>query len=366
MERRVLIIMTTPLGLDGISNMVLSYFKHFEQYQLKYELAVWNDIPEKICSEIESRGGIIHKLPHRKKNLIQYYRQLKALIRKGSYSLVHAHGNSSTLLIEMLAAKCAGVKVRIAHSHSSMCTHILAHKILKPLFTLSYTKAFACSQKAGDWLFKDPYLIIKNAIELDKFVFKFDKRQKVRKALGINDRKVIGHIGNYTFAKNHDYLIDLFAALNKLDSSYSLVLIGEGERMIDIDAKIRKYGLNDYVLMLGIREDVPDLLQAMDLFLMPSRFEGLPLVLLEAQAAGLPCIVSDNITKEANLTGLINYVSIEQPPEVWANIIKDLHYGSRSQASIQACKDLQEAGYDITLEAKKLEALYLSLIEGYQ
>ena len=149
MVKRILIVMTTPLCFDGISAMVLNYFKQFDKNQFQYEFAHWNDVPDAIKNDIESRGGVLHKLPVRVKKPFQYYIALKRLIKERHYSIVHAHGNSSTLYIEMLAAKHAGVQIRISHSHNSMCSYVLLHKLLKPLFHKSYTNAFTCSKKDG-------------------------------------------------------------------------------------------------------------------------------------------------------------------------------------------------------------------------
>jgi len=356
--------MTTPLCFDGISAMVLNYFKQFDKNQFQYEFAHWNDVPDAIKNDIESRGGVLHKLPVRVKKPFQYYIALKRLIKERHYSIVHAHGNSSTLYIEMLAAKHAGVQIRISHSHSSMCSYVLLHKLLKPLFHKSYTNAFTCSKKAGEWLFNGIYEIVNNGIDLDKYSFKSDVSVKTRNELGMNEKRISGHVGNYIYAKNHDYLIDIFAALIKKNDNYRLLLIGEGELINSIKDKVYRLGIDSYVLILGQRNDVPELLQAMDIFVMPSRYEGLPFVLIEAQAAGLPCIVSSNITREVNLTGLVSYVSLEESPECWANVIENSPQVARLHSSTKACEDLRNAGYDITLEAKKLEKQYLSMIEG--
>lgn len=363
MTKRVLIVMTTALTLDGISAMVMNYFKHFSQRDFTYEFTAWNEVSDDIRKEIENRNGIFHKLPHRTRQPIHYYYALKKLIKENAYSIVHAHGNSSTLYIEMLAAKKAGVPVRIAHSHNSTCLHMTIHKLLKRPFMYSYTHAFACSKKAGDWLFNGQYDLINNGIELEKYSFRKEIREKVRTEIRLKGKKVIGHVGNFSYAKNHDYLINIFASLVKRDKSYFLMLVGEGGLMNSIRHKIQALGLSDNVRMFGKRKDVPDLMQAMDLFMMPSHFEGLPFVLIEAQAAGLPCVISKNITEEVNITGLLEYVSLEQPPEYWAGVIEDLPNLDRGMASAKACEDLRNAGYDIKLEAKRLEKRYLSMLE---
>ncbi len=366
MAKRVLIVMTTALGLDGISSMVLNHFKHFHADQLEYEFVIWNEAPDDLRSEIESRGGIIHTLPLRTKKPLQYYRALKRLMLERSYSIIHAQGNSSTLYLEMLAAKRAGIPNRIPHSHNSMCSYLTLHKLLKNRFSQSYTHAFACSKKAGDWLFRGPYEIVNNGIELEKFTFKSEIRDQLRSAFGLNGKKVVGHVGNYNYAKNHDFLIDIFAALVNRDDTYRLILVGAGELMETVRQKIKKLELNAYVLILGPRTDAPDLFQAMDCLVMPSRFEGLPLVLVEAQASGVPCVVSDQITQEINITDLLTYVPLEKDPEQWAGIIAGLPRQDRCRKSIEAGEKLRNAGYDIKLEARKLENRYLDLIERSQ
>ncbi len=363
MAVHVLIIMTTPLTLDGISSMVMNYMKHFDPQKVIYDFVVWNDVRDDIKERVEKCGRKIYKLPNRTRSPINYYYALKTLIKNDYYPIVHAHGNSSTLYIEMLAAKQAGVNVRISHCHNSTCAHMLLHRLLKWPFMHSYSHAFACSKKAGEWLFDGPFEIVTNGIELDRFSYKKHIRDKVRNELGLSGKKVIGHIGIFNIAKNHEFLIDIFANLVKRDNSYRLVLIGEGRLKNKVRDKVRKLGLNDYLLFLGSRNDVQNLLQAIDLFVMPSRYEGLPFVLIEAQAAGLPCVVSKNITEEVNITGLLKYVSLEQPPEYWANEIEKMPNIDREMASIKACEALRNAGYDIKVEAKKLENRYLSMLE---
>lgn len=363
MEKKVLIIMTTPLGKTGISSMVLNYFKFFKHQDIKYEFVVWNDVDSNILNEINEKGGLVHKLPHRLNSPIKYSKYLYSLMKKRDIDLVHAHGNSATLFLEMNAARKAGVKFRIAHSHSTQCKFKTIHYLLKPMFFNSYTLALACSEQAGKWLFKHDYKIITNGIELDEFKYKGYIREKTRLDLNIKDNKVIGMIGSFVPVKNHIFMLNIVADLIKVDKSIILMLIGDGELREEIHQKIIELDISKNVMLLGIRKDVSQLLQAMDIFVLPSIYEGLPFVAVEAQAAGLPCYISQNVSKEVKLTDSVNFISLNKPSE-WVNMINSYEFVDREVVSEKSTKQLHNKNYEIKEEARKLEEIYCDLMIG--
>lgn len=361
MGKKVLIIMTTSLGKTGISSMVLNYYKFFNKKNIKYEFVVWNDVDISILNEITKYGGVVHKLPYRLKSPVKYVRALHNLMISRKISLVHAHGNSATLYLEMYAAKKAGVKARIAHSHSSQCKYKVIHYLLKPLFSSSYTLALACSEQAGKWLFKNNYKIITNGIELDLFNYDSSMRDKIRRDLNIEDKKVIGMVGSFVSVKNHMFMLNVVSKLVLINENFILMLVGDGELRKEINQKIIDLDISKNVMILGVREDVTNLFQAMDAFVLPSFFEGLPFVAVEAQAAGLPCFISQNVSKEVKLTDLVKFISIEDPQK-WVEMINSNELVERKLESDQAEKQLRKKNYEIKEEAIKLEEIYSSLM----
>jgi glycosyltransferase involved in cell wall biosynthesis len=264
----------------------------------------------------------LFEIPFRKSNTIRYLRKLTQIIKTEKYDIVHAHGNSCTLAIELLAAKMGGCKVRIAHSHNTTCEHMRVHKLLRPIFEIACKGRFACGEEAGKWLFhRKPFTIIRNGIDLGMYERNEEIRSNTRTKLGVLDHEILlGHVGLFNYQKNHEFLIDVLEDLCKQEDKFKLVCIGEGENKNNIEAMVKRKGLEDEISFTGNVGNVSDYLQAMDCFLLPSRYEGLPYVLIEAQAAGLQCFVSDKVSKEANVSQNIGFIPLEI--SLWCNEIK--------------------------------------------
>ena len=225
------------------------------------------------------------------------------------------------------------------------------------------THLFMCGETSGKWLYgeknKSRFLMLNNAIDAVSYIYDLSKREEMRRHLGLADELVIGHVGRFNPQKNHSFLIDIFAALLKKEPNAVLLLAGGGEDMTKIQAKAQILGIAEHVRFLGVRSDVADLMQAMDVFVFPSLYEGLGIALIEAQAAGLPCVVSDTIPHEAYLTDLVDSESLSAPAEKWAEKIlskRAIHRTDR-RAEIAA------HGFDITIEAVKLQEFYLKAYE---
>ncbi len=278
--------------------------------------------------------------------------------------MVHAHGNSCTLALEMYSAKKGGAKVRIPHAHSTSCKYKLLHKVLRKPFEVNYTHAFACGQKAGEWLYKDkPFEIINNGIHVDKYTYNAAVRKEYRDKYNLNEKKVIGHIGHFSYCKNHEFLIRIFSELHKLDHSYYLLSVGDGQLKQSIERQVKELGLSDAVIFTGKTLDVPQLMQAMDMIVMPSRFEGLPLTLIEAQTACLPCFVSDKVSKEVAVTDLVRFISLEKSPKEWAIEIDNYKPVNREEIKDKIIREIICAGYSINENANKVKELYKLYIE---
>jgi glycosyltransferase involved in cell wall biosynthesis len=263
------------------------------------------------------------------------------------------------------AAKKHGVPVRIAHSHNSN-----QDKNLKYLIKLYYRRQipkyasdlFACGKDAGDWMFRgEPYTVMNNAIDSKQYVPNLQKRLSVRKMLGIpEDTFVLGHVGRFFPQKNHTFLLDIFAELKRLKEDAVLLLVGDGELRAEIEQKVKDLNLTENVIFTGVRSDVPDLMQAMDCFVFPSIYEGLPLTLVEAQASGLPCIVSDRVPIESKLTDLLIQVPLELGVERWADaVVRHAALGRKI-----TLEQIRLAGYDIKACAEDLQRYYLGQKRG--
>lgn len=268
-----------------------------------------------------------------KKQIICYVK-LKKLIKKKSYNCVHIHADvSNKLLVSGLAAKRAGAKQVILHSHaagvdgSHRRIKLLFHKICRRFLKYIGTDFVACSDLAMEWMFPNishnQITIIKNGVDLDKFRFNPQVRKRERIKLGITDEILLGHVGRFAYQKNHNYLIKILKAIKDSKINAKLLLVGEGPLETQIRAEVKKEGLEEHIIFYGISTQIQDLFQAMDIFLLPSYFEGFPIVGIEAQAAGLPVLFSDSITREAKLTEFVEYLGIgEYDIEKWVYEIK--------------------------------------------
>lgn len=360
---KVLIIATKHFELDGITNVILNYYRAIDKKDMHIDFVVPNDIREDLEYEIKSYGSNIFKIDNRIKRPIKYIQSLSKLIEKNKYDIVHAHGNSYTLSLEMYSARKGGAKVRIPHSHNTKSNYILVHYLLKRLFNRNYTHGFACGQKAGEWLYKfKPFTIINNGIEVNKYKYNENTRLKYRKKYKLENKKVVGHIGGFNEQKNHEFLIQIFSELYERDNSYRLILIGDGKLRSNIEKQVKQLGLDDKVIFMGKTLDVPNLMQAMDMIIMPSKFEGLPLTLVEAQSACLQCFVSTAITKEVNITELIKFVSLEESSEKWAEKINNYEFKNREDIKEEVLKKIIKGGYSIDDNAKEMKRLYKKFI----
>lgn len=364
---KLLIISTVRFRLNGITSVILNYYRNMKKNDMQIDFVVINEISDDYRKELEGNGSRIFQID-RKKNPFTYYLALKKVLAENSYDVVHIHGSSAMILPEMMAAKGAGVPVRIAHSHSTSCSHAFLHKMLYPLFRRSYTHGFACGQAAGKWMFRDtPFVEIKNGINLKEYRYQDAVRKLYRKKINAEDKIVIGHIGNFIEVKNHTFLIDAFAELVKRKENLLLFLISDGPLMEEMKEKTHRLGLDDKVIFHGNTTEVAKYLQAMDLFVLPSLHEGMPVVLIEAQAAGLPCIVADTVSKEADLAQQMTFLPI-QNPVVWADTLEQkidqLAKRDRAVVSEQWQEKIRHAGYDVTVNADKMKGLYQKYMEA--
>lgn len=373
---KVLNIMTSALKYNGIGMSLLNYYKNIDSSKIQLDFLVPNRVEEKLKNEITKKGNnklfeLVSKNNNkmRQRQPLKYCIELYKILKKEKYDAVHIHGSSSMLILETYTARIAKCKTIIVHSRNTKSDYPMLDKLLRPFFKKSYTDAFACGKEAGEFLFSKntQFTVIPNGKNSEEFEYNAKVREEYRKRYNINEKKVIGHVGNFTYQKNHEYLIDIFAQLTKLNPNYYLVLIGTGkiENETEIRNKVELLGLKEKVLFLGAidQKEVSNWLQAMDIMVFTSRFEGFPNVLVEWQMAGLPCVISDKITKDVQLTRLVQFASIEEEPKKWVEIIENIKIEDREQSKKEILEQIKEKGFDIKENAKELEKLYYKLVE---
>ena len=348
----------------GVEAVVMNYYRYIDRTKIQFDFICDNDSTNIPYKEIEELGGKVILIPPYQK-VFKYHRELKKVLKDGNYKIVHSHINTLSVF-SLFAAKCAGVPVRIAHSHSTTnkkeWKKNIVKIILRPFTKLVATDYMACTEHAGRWMFGNKNFdngkiyILNNAIDLDKFKYNEKIGSKIRKDLNISkDTVVIGHIGRFVAQKNHTQLIDIFNDYHKKNNNSILMLIGQGPLMEEIKEKVNNLGLNDCVIFLGQKDNVNEYYNAMDLFLFPSLYEGLGMVVIEAQVNGLPCIVSDEVPKIAKISDNIKFISIKDSGLRWVSILEDLNNSSRNKSNNTAFDK-----YNIKLENIKLTDFYLS------
>lgn len=352
----------------GVEAVVMNYYRNIDRSKIQFDFICDEDSTNIPYDEIKKLGGKVIIIPPYQK-VIKYHKALKKVLKEGNYKMVHSHINTLSVF-PLFAAKCVGVPVRIAHSHSTSnkkeWKKTLMKNALKPFSKVFATDYFACTEHAGRWLFGDKeydkgnVYLLNNAIDLDKFKYDEKVRKRKRKELGIkDDALVIGHIGRFVAQKNHTFLIDIFNELHKKNKKIILLLIGQGPLMNGIKEKVEDLNLTKNVIFLGQRDDVNELYQAMDLFLFPSLYEGLGMVLIEAQTSGLPCVCSTEVPKIAKVTENLYFISLSNLSKDWANSILSTYkkYYRKNES-----EEIKKYEYDIVEEAKKLEKKYKQLL----
>jgi len=369
---KILVIFTCPFCNDGISNNVMNYFKYIDHNKINADFLVNNiDVPEKWVELIKDYKGKLFVIKNRKMHPLSYQKKLTNLIIKNKYDIVHAHGNSATLYIEMSAARNAKVPIRIAHSRNTKCNFVFLDKLLRNKFYSSYTNAFACGKDAGEWLFpKREYQVIKNGNDITKNSFDNGIRNCYRNEFQISDDTVVLiHVGFFVNQKNHNFLINVFYNLQRRGHrKYKLLLVGTGKLAKKINRKIIRLKLEDDVILLGNRDDVPNLLSMSDCFVFPSKFEGLPNALIEAQISGLSCFVSNRISKEASITENVKFLPIEGRNSIntWFTAIENNIIENREKQKDTIVNNVRTRGFDIEQNARVLEKKYIDLYNQKQ
>ena len=362
---RVLVVETTVSGYGGIAAVIANYYIYQDKTAIRMDLLTNTPIKEDLRQAVRENRGRHYLLSYRNSNQFKYIRELKRIVAKNRYDIVHVHGNSATMAVDLLGAKMGGCAVRIAHAHNVKSGHAFFNRLLMPLFRRLVTDPCACSQEAGAFLFGErPCHVVDNGICLDRYLFSKTVRDRVRKELGLEGKYVIGHVANFTGQKNHAFLLKIFRAVIDLREDAVLLSVGSGVLFDHIRAQAEELGLGGSVMFYGASDKVHELLQGMDCFTLPSLFEGLPVSMLEAQAAGLPCVVSDVIPRVAQVNDNVQFLPLDDAPEDWARALLDAQIMEEERAgSIDAVrKNIQDAGYDISRNCVEMLEYYRSIL----
>jgi glycosyltransferase involved in cell wall biosynthesis len=351
----------------GAETMIMNLYRNMNRSEIQFDFVVHTNDHCSFDDEIKELGGKIYRIPaYQGRNHLSYKKSWEDFFKAHpEYKIIHGHVRSTASIYLKIAKKYE--LVTIAHSHSTSSGTGLPALIKNTLqYPIRYigNYLFACSQAAGIWLFgkkackKENFYILNNAIDTSKYIFNETLRRDKRKEFQIQEKFVIGHIGRFSSPKNHVFLIDIFKAIHDKESNSVLMLVGDGELRRKIENKVADLGLTDSVIFTGLRQDIPELLQAMDVILFPSLYEGLPVTIVEAQASGIKCVLSDTITKEVVCDDhLVSFMSLKSQVNDWADQVLEYSNGyTRGNGEYQIIK----SGYDIHQTCALLQKFYLT------
>ncbi len=353
---RVLYVSGGILNNGGITAYMLNYYRYFDRSKVQIDFVEHGGIGP-FDDEIRSLGGRVFHVPTKRENLIKNRFSLMHTLK--NYKIVHSHMDGMNGYILEIAKK-VGVPIRISHSHNTehltnSKLKILIHEHYRKLIPKVATDLWSCSNEAGKWLYgNNEFMIVPNAIEVERYAFDHEIRKELRRKYKCDDSYVIGCVGRLDYQKNHIFLLDIFArAKSEADTSIKLVLIGDGDRRNDIEEKIRSLGLERDVIMVGNISNVNEYLNMLDIFVMPSYFEGFGIAALEAQANGLRCICSTGVPTEVNISDQIDFIELSNKKR-WISAL--INRKIRDEGSFGK---LVHSKYNIKQSAAKLQQLYM-------
>ncbi|MGG0276185.1 glycosyltransferase family 1 protein [Bacillus rhizoplanae] len=370
MEKINVLHLVPGLDAGGIEMMLLNYYKYIDRRKIQFDFAMFFDSVGLTGKEFQNMGSDIYHLTPKSKGFKQYKYELSEILRKNKYDIVHAHQNYMSF-IPLYYAKKHGIKVRIAHSHS---TSVDNSNLMNPFLRIAgiylnnFTSTYkmSCGIEAGKYIFGEKsfnqgnVIVLPNAIETSKFSFSQIKRNEIRKELNIEGKFVIGNVGRLSEEKNHIFLLKIFKEIYMKKNDSCLVIVGDGY----LDGKLKEFarelGIEQHIHFLGRRNDVNEILNAFDAFVLPSFHEGFPVVCIEAQTSGVKCFFSDKIPQEVSVTDQTEFISLDKSAEFWAeHITKSAFNYNRTDRN----KEIKDSGYDIKENAKWLENFYIECLK---
>lgn len=377
MEKKepVRVLVSAPLGVGGITNMMINIQERLDRQKINFDYLVFHDRKEPMEKVVQAMGSrkLVASVDNVSWRFLRRFLRINAVrkvCKKNNVRILHYNADSPADITNIIGAKLGGVKYITFHSHNAgfgmagKGIHILSF-ILKPLTPILCNNFWGCSDLAARFLFPKSiidsgnYSVLPNGIDLKKYDFDISVREQVRGQMGLKGKYVVGHAGRFVAQKNHLFLLDIFQTVYQKNSNAILILFGIGELQERVKEKTRALGIADSVIFYGASNEMHKMWQAVDIFVMPSLHEGLPVTGIEAQASGLPCIFSDTITKEVDVTGKSEFLSLNDKPEVWADRILS-HKSDVRESSIFL---LRKAHYDIQETVDIVSDLYLNVAE---
>lgn len=354
-----LLCIVGSMNAGGAETFLMKMYRALDKQKYQMDFAVAISDKGFYDDEITSMGGRIHHITPKSKSCIKNFNDIRELVKNNNYDYVMRISQHSLSGLELLAAKLGGARVRVFRSSNSNTTSAsklnqMLHKLCMFMPAFFANVRIAPSTEAAEFMFGEGCIekgkanLLPNAIDTSLFQYNEDVRCNIRKEFLIKNQLVVGHIGRFNQQKNHKFLIDVFAELLKQKSNALLMLVGDGEKKSEIKEQIKALGIEKSVIFTGVRSDVPALLSAMDVFVFPSFYEGMPNTVIEAQTTGLPCVIADTITKEAGVTDCVHFMSLSDSVESWANKALALFNKAQGDRSCYSYK-MRNAGYDIDI-----------------
>lgn len=353
----------------GVDNYLLNFLKNVASEEIRIDFLT-NEVDSELENYLQKYHSRLFAVPNLKHPVGQF-REVSKILKNGNYDIAYFNVSTAIDGVAVWATKKKKVKRILIHSHSAGndCGNVLKrmifnviHKVCRLFLYRAATEYYACSKEAGLWLFpkkiveSERFETVFNAVDLQRFSFKPAVREQVRKELKLENKFVVGHVGNFLYAKNHYFLIDILEELKKLRPEAVLVFVGQGERMEDVKERIREKNLENHVRILGFRKDVERIFQGMDFFVLPSYFEGLPTVAIEAQCTGLPCLLSETVPHVSAITKKCWFLSLEKTPKKWAEFILTHRSNDR--------EEIKWIGEKETYSLSRLKKQQQAIVEG--
>lgn len=352
--KKILIINTVEFEYNGITKVILNMLDNLDINEYSIDIVVCDKVDITLKNSIMPKINKFYDFGFRKKSIVKYMISLKKIMKKNSYDVIHIHGNSSTMAFESVIARICHIKKIIAHSHNNQTNHPYINQLLRPVLKLTITDALACSEMVGKWLFGNYcFHVHKNGIDVEKYRFNSDIRENVRNKLGLNEEIVIGHVGLFNEQKNQIFLLKVIKKLLDKGLKVKLVLIGHGNKKSEFIKDALNNGLENNVILLENRTDINELLMGMDAFAFPSKWEGFGIALLEAQASGLECIASSNVSQEVNISKKVQYASLDDF-EKWIFLCENINISNRQNRSNENIDKIISNGYDVKSNMLKI------------
>lgn len=357
-----LLCITANMNAGGAETFLMKIYRNIDKSKYQMDFIVSYSGKNYYEEEIQKMGGRIFYVPPKSKNFIKSFFGVMKIVKDNNYQHVIRVNEHSLSTLDLLAAKIGGAKkliMRSSNANSGSTFKVILHKIFRPLAIVIPNVKIAPSTDAAEYTFgkkqvkNNKVIILNNGLDIKQFTFDSKIRNKIRNELNINDKFVVGHIGRFNEQKNHLKLIEIFNELYKRNNKSILVLIGKGSLEKAIKMRVKELGIENSVLFLGEKDNINQLLFSFDILVFPSKYEGMPNVLIEAQTTGLKCIVSDSITQEANVIGLIKYISLTDSLDRWCNEILAIDNINR----LNSASKMLKSGYDISVVAKKFEKI---------